>query len=207
MRSRNHRDGPVALHANVADREAESSAAVAQFVLEVMPRGAADARDDPDAQRHRTQPVALVAVEVTTRHQPAKNLITLLGEVTEREARIDATHLQRQPPSGSVEVEVAVNAHLHPVAEDEPVPVEDAAQPLALGGEEGHLDDGFGLGLVVGEREVGVGTSRTPALDLAAHPHPVVEPSTQPPVDHLGKLADGERPLGLEVVGRDVVQR
>ena len=39
--------------------------------------------------------------------------------------RIDAGRLCGQPPSGSVKVEVAVNAHLHPVAEDEPMPVEE----------------------------------------------------------------------------------
>ena len=176
---RDHRHGPVALDADVAHGEAEADAAVAQLVLEVVPRGTADARDDADAQRHRAQPMTLVAVEETARHQSAQHLIALLGEVAEREARIDAAHLQRQPTGRGVEVEVAVDAHLHPVAEDEPVAIEHAPQPLALRGEEGHLDHRLGLGLVVGEREVGVRTSRAPALDLAAHPHPVVESSPQ----------------------------
>ena len=151
-----HRHGAVALHTDVAHREAEPDVAAAQLVLEVVPGGAADARDDPDAQRHRAQRVALVAVEMPGGDEAAEHLVALLGEVTEREARIDPAHLQAQPAGGRVEVEVAVDADLHPVTEHEAVPLEQAAQTLALGSKEGDLDDRLCLGLVVGEREVGV---------------------------------------------------
>ena len=196
-----HRHGTIALDTDVAHRETEADAAAAQLVLEVVPGGAADARDDADAQRHRAQRVALVAVEMPAGDEPAEYLVALLGEVAEREAWIDPAHLQGQSAGRGVEVEVAVDAHLHPVTEDEAVPLEETAQPLALRGEEGDLHDRLRVGLVVGEREVGVRPSRAPALDLATHPHAVVETGAQTGVDDVGELADGERALGLEVGG------
>ena len=176
-----------------------------QLVLEVVPGGAADARDDADAQRHRAQRMALVAVEVTGRRASRRSTWSRCWARSPSVKRGSMPPIfRRQPPRRGVEVEVAVDAHLHAVAEDEPVALEETAQPLALGGEEGHLDHGLRVGLVVGEGEVGVRPPRAPALDLAAHPDPVVEAGPQPRVDHLGELADGERALGLEVAGRAV---
>ncbi len=170
-----HRHGTIALDTDVAHGEPEADAAALELVLEVVPGRAADTRDDADAQRHRAQRMALVAVEVAAGEEPAEHLVALLGEVTQREAWIDPAHLQGQSPRGGVEVEVSVDAHLHAVAEDELVTLEETAQPFALRREEGHLDHGLRVGLVVGEGEVGVGPPRAPALDLAAHPDPVVD--------------------------------
>ena len=128
-----HLHGALALDAHVADRQPEPHPAHVELVVEVVPRGAAHAGDDADAQRDHRQPAALVGVDETGRHEPAQHLVALHRQVAEREAGVEPAHLQAEAAGGREVVEVAVDAHLHAVAEHEPVAVEELAQALALG--------------------------------------------------------------------------
>ena len=114
-----HRHGVFTLDPDVAHRQLEPDGARLELVLEVVPRRAADARDDADAQRDGAEPPAPVAFDEPAGDEPAQHLVPLLGEIAEREAGVDAAHLQRQPAVWGVEVELPVDAHLHPVAEHE----------------------------------------------------------------------------------------
>ena len=100
-RGDHHRLGPVALHADVAHGQFESDAAPTEFVLEVVPRGGADARDDTDTKRDRAERPSFVGLVETLGGQPAEHLIALLGEVTQRVAWAEPVHLQRSRPVGA----------------------------------------------------------------------------------------------------------
>ncbi len=164
--------------------------------MEVVPGGRAGARHDADAQRHRAERAPPVGVERAVGGEPAQHLLALLGEVAEREARVEVGHLQAELATRRVVVEVAEDAHLHPVAEPQPVLLQQRAQAHPGVGEE--LDPHHGLTArgVVGEREVGVAAALVPPLDLAAHPDAVAERAPQRPVHGVGELADRERRVG-----------
>ena len=130
-----------------------------------------------------------VGVERAVGGQPAQHLVALLGEVAEREPRVEVGHLQPELAARRVEVEVAEDAHLHAVGEAQAVRGEQRAQALAGVGEELHAQHGLAPGRVVGEGEVGVAAALAPPLDLAAHPDPVAEPAAQRRVDGVGELA------------------
>ena len=170
-----------------------------ELVVEVVPGRGAGAGHDADAQRHPAQRPAAVDVERAVGGQPAQDLVALLGQVAEREAGVEVGHLQPELAARCVEVEVAEDAHLHPVGEAQAVLGEQRAQPHPGVGEELHPDDGLAARRVVGEREVGVAAALVPALDLAAHPHAVAEAAAQRAVDGVGQLADGVRRVGRVV--------
>ena len=171
-----HGDGVVALHAHVAHRELEAEPTGGELLVEVVPRGRADAGDDADVHRRPAERRPPVGVEEAAGDQPPHHLIALLGQVAEREPGVDAGHHQLDLAAGRVEVEVAVDADLDPVAEAESMTLEHRAQAVAAGREHRHVDDRLGVGGVggvVGEGEVGVGSAGVPSLDLAAYPQPV----------------------------------
>ncbi len=68
---------------------------------------------------------------------------------------------------------------------------------LRLGANTATSMTAWAVGLVVGEREVGVRPPGVPALDLAAHPQPVLA-AADATVDQLGQLADRVRALGVD---------
>ena len=125
-----HRRGPVALHAHVAHAtswkpkplRSSSSWKSCHAAVPTL-------RDDADAQRDRAQRRRLLASSEPVGGQPAQHLVALLGEVAEREARVEVGHLQPELPAGRVEVEVAEDAHLHAVGEPQAVLLQHRPQP------------------------------------------------------------------------------
>ena len=114
-----HGDGVFTLHAHVAHRELEAEPTGGQLLVEVVPRRRADAGDDADVHRRPPEGSPPIGVEEAAGDQPSHHLIALLGQVTERETGVDAGHHQLDLAAGRVEVEVAVDADLDPVAEAE----------------------------------------------------------------------------------------
>ena len=154
--------------------------AALDLVEEVGPRGAGTAGDHTDAQRRRRH----AAVRLLRSYSPAATRRRTTSSrcsasLAEREARVDAAHLQAQLAGRCEEVEVAEDAHLQPVGQAQPVLHQQRLQPSLRGREELHVDDGLALVGLLHQAEVGVRAAHAPALDLAAHPHAIAEPAAQ----------------------------
>ena len=189
-----HRRGT--LHAHVDQPQHERQAAALDLVHEVGPGGTVATGDHADAQRRQRQCQRPVALEQARLAQSAQHVVALQGQFAEREARVDAAHLQAQGAAAREEVEMAVDAHLQPVGQMQPVLQQQRAQLVALRREELHAHHGLaGLG-DLHQPEVRVRAALVPSLDLTAHPHAALELRPEHAVDGVGQL--GHRVRGVE---------
>ena len=198
-----HLRRPLALDAGVAGHDPEAEPAGLQLVGDVVPRRAADARDQPDCERQHRRGQPSLGVVQPGGDQPADQLVALEGQLPQRVPRVDPAHLQAQPAAGGEEVQVAVEPDLHAVGQAQPVALQQRAELEPDVGEEADRDGGADALVVIGQGEVEVAVALADALDLAPHPDALVEAAAQRAVDRLRQLGDRE---GREAAVVDVLE-
>ena len=200
-RRRDGQLGAGALHPRVEHRQMEPEAAADDLVVQVVPGGGADAGDDPDPHRDPRERTGPVGVVQTGSHQTPDHLIAGLGELAQREPRVDAGHLEPEPAVGRVVVEMTEDADLHAVGQLEPIALEQWGEVALHRSEQRDLEHGASAVGLFDQREVGVWAAVTEPVDLAAHPHPVAEPAAKLVVDGICQLSDGVRRVRRVVGG------
>ena len=172
--------------------------------MEVGEPGGFDTCSDTDPQRDGRHRLPFVHARQATGDQALQDLLTRLGDLAERVARVDVVHHDAERPALLVEVELAVNADLHPVTQVQPVGPELRCEPGELVREELDVELRLGTPLPLDQREVDVLTGALETVDLASDPDPVAETAAQPFVDRVRELADREGQIPRLVDGRIV---
>ena len=181
--------------------QVEPEAAAVELVVEVVPGGGADARDDTDPQR-----CAATAGGAGWRRtdRSATSRRTTWSRACDSSPSVNRGSMPAifspSRPVGRVEVEVAEDAHLHAVRELEPAALEQRREVALHRGEQRHVEHRPAVLAVFDEREVGVRPAVAQPVDLAPHPHTVGEAAAHLVVDRLGQLADRVRRVRRVVV-------
>ena len=84
--------------------------------------------------------VTFVETDDSARDQPVEDLLAGLGDLAQRVPGVDVDHLQPERATRLVEIEEAVDADLHPVAQVEPVRSELRGESGDRGSEQLDLD-------------------------------------------------------------------
>jgi hypothetical protein len=107
------------------------------------------------------------------------HLVTLAGEIAEREQRIDVVHLERELSINVPHVGGAVQTDLDPIAELESMTLEHRAEPASNAIPQGNVQRCARLAVSLDQVEVRVLVAIVERLDLALHPHATCKAALQ----------------------------
>ncbi len=136
------------------------------------------------------------------------HLVTLSGEITEREQRIDVVHLERELSVDVPHVGGAVQTDLDPVAELESMTLEHRAEPVPNALPQGNVQRCACLAVSLDQVEVRVLVAIVERLDLALHPHATCKAALQDSVHVANEFTHRHRrdgSFGVLLVKEDVV--